>query len=421
MNSAISKFYELPLAERLQKIAAACGLDEAEVKLLTQFGSLTAERADAMIENAIGVIPIPLGIAVNFTIDEKDVFVPMAVEEPSVIAAASHAAKLARAAGGFWTTTTGDMMYGQIQLVHVADPYNAAVKVYEHKEEILAACNAKHPTLAKLGGGARGLETRIVNTDDQAMLVVHILVDTKDAMGANIVNSMAEAVSPMLESITEGKAVLRILSNLSDRRLVRVRAVFRQELLGGPQIVQNIIHAQKLAEYDPYRAATHNKGIMNGVSSVVLATGNDTRAIEAGAHAYACRSGQYRALTRWEKNQHGDLVGSLEIPLALGIVGGATKSHPIAQIALKIMGVKTADELARVVAAAGLAQNLSALRALASEGIQKGHMALHARNLAIMAGADPSQIDAVVRQATSEQDVRFNRIVEIVKQMNEQR
>lgn len=370
-----------------------------------------------MIENAIGVIPVPLGIAVNFTVDGKDVFIPMAVEEPSVVAAASHAAKLAKASGGFWTSTTGSMMRGQIEIVGVTDPHSAALRIYENRDEILHQCNLKDPTLVRFGGGAKDLEVHIVDCGNEPIVVIHLLIDTKDAMGANTINTMAEAVSPLMESITNGRAILRIISNLADRRLVRARTVIGQAVVGGPKVVQDILFAHRLAEFDPYRAATHNKGVMNGVSAIVLATGNDTRAVEAGAHSYAARNGRYSSLSHWEQDKNGDLVGTLEMPMAVGIVGGATKTHPVAQISLKILGVKTADELARMIAAVGLAQNLGALRALAVEGIQQGHMALHARNLAIMAGAKLEQIDAIVRQAVEEKDIRYDRITEITQQM----
>lgn len=420
-NSSISKFYQLEVAERLQKIASEVDLSVEERNLLSTFGNLSMEQADRMIENVIGVLPIPLGVATNFRVDGKDVFIPMAVEEPSVVAAASNAAKWAKETGGFWTSNTGSVMRGQIQVVGVKDPYAAALRIYENKEEILARCNAKDPTLAKLGGGACDIEVHVIDTQEGPMVTLHLLVDTKDAMGANAVNTMAESVAPFIESLTSGRVLLRIISNLADRRVVRARTVIDKDVIGGEQVVRDMVSAYQLAEHDPYRAATHNKGIMNGVSAVVLATGNDTRAVEAGAHAYAVRGGRYRSLTRWEQDADGNLSGTLEIPMSVGIVGGATKSHPIARISLKIMGVSTADELGRMIVSAGLAQNLAALRALTTEGIQKGHMALHARNLAVMAGAALHEVDGIVRQAVQEKDVRYDRIVELVQEKKRQK
>jgi hydroxymethylglutaryl-CoA reductase len=343
----------------------------------------------------------------------------MATEEASVVAAASNAARTAYDLGGFHTSLSGSIMRGQIQVVDLTDPYGAMARIYENKKEILDRCNAKDPTLVSLGGGAIDVEVHVIERAKQPMVVLHLLVDTRDAMGANAVNTMAEAVAPYIEEITSGRVVLRIISNLADRRLVRARAVFSTEELGGKEVVDNIIRAYEFAECDPYRATTHNKGIMNGISAVVLASGNDTRAVEAGAHAYASVSGRYRSLTRWELNREGNLVGTIEVPMAVGIVGGATKSHPTARLGLKLMGIQNAEELAGAIAAVGLAQNLAAMRALAAEGIQKGHMALHARNLAMMAGAHDDQIDQIVKQAIQEKDVRYDRILELTKQLQE--
>ncbi|MDI2589460.1 hydroxymethylglutaryl-CoA reductase, degradative [Psychrobacillus sp. NEAU-3TGS] len=414
-NSRIPGFYRLSTKERFEIVTKGCDLTENEINFLSGEYPLSMELADSMIENVIGQIGIPVGVATNFKINGKDIFIPMATEEPSVVAAASNAAKAAYELGGFYTSMSGTIMRGQIQVLNIADPYAARAKIFEHKEEILNYCNEKDPTLVSLGGGAKDLEIHIIPTTNQIMLVIHLIVDTKDAMGANAVNTMAEAVTPTIETITGGKVVLRIISNLADRRLVRARAVFSSEALGGKEIVENIVSAFEFADFDPYRAATHNKGIMNGISAVVLATGNDTRAVEAGAHAYASISGHYKSLTKWEINADGNLSGTIELPMAVGIVGGATKTHPVAQAALKIMKVSSAEELAGCIAAAGLAQNAAALRALSAEGIQRGHMSLHARNLAVMAGANKSDIDRIVAQAVKEKDLRYDRILEITQ------
>ncbi|USG66622.1 hydroxymethylglutaryl-CoA reductase, degradative [Brevibacillus ruminantium] len=417
VTSRVSGFYKLSAEQRLELVAKERGLSEEEKQVFSGETAFPLRIADAMIENAVGMISIPLGVATNFKIDGVDRFIPMATEEASVVAAASNAARTAYDLGGFHTSLSGSVMRGQVQVVDLADPYGAMARVYENKQEILERCNAKDPTLVSLGGGAMDIEAYVIERGAASMLVLHLLVDTRDAMGANAVNTMAEAVAPYIEEVTGGRVVLRIISNLADRRLVRVRAVFSCEQLGGEEVVSNIIRAYEFAEADPYRATTHNKGIMNGISAVVLATGNDTRAVEAGAHAYAAVSGRYRSLTRWERNQEGNLVGTIEVPMAVGIVGGATKTHPTARVALKIMDIKRAEELAGCIAAVGLAQNLAAMRALAAEGIQRGHMALHARNLAMMAGAADDQIDLVVQQAIAEKDVRYDRILELTKQL----
>lgn len=414
-NTRVPGFYRLSPKERFDIVTEGRNLTDDQLKHLCGENPLSMDLADSMIENVIGQIGIPLGIATNFKINGKDMFIPMATEEPSVVAAASNAAKASYDHGGFFTSMSGTIMRGQIQVLNVADPYAAKAKIFEHKDEILAYCNVQDPTLVSLGGGAKDIEVHIIPTNSQIMLVIHLIVDTKDAMGANAVNTMAEAVSPTIETITGGKVVLKIISNLADLRLVRARAIFSTEALGGKEVVDNIVSAFEFADYDPYRATTHNKGIMNGISAVVLATGNDTRAVEAGAHAYASISGQYKSLTKWEINADGNLSGSIELPMAVGIVGGATKTHPVAQAALKVMGASSAEELAGCIAAAGLAQNAAALRALSAEGIQRGHMSLHARNLAVMAGAKKSDIDRIVAQAVKEKDLRYDRILEITK------
>ena len=362
-------------------------------------------------------MPMPMGVAVNFKINGKDYLIPMAVEEPSVVAAASNAARMARVKGGFFACNTGPVMRAQIQVVNVVDPHAARLKLFEAREKIMEIANAQDPMLISLGGGMKDLEVQIISTPIGTMVIVHLIVDTRDAMGANTVNTMAEALAPHIEQITGGKVYLRILSNLADKRLVRVRTVIDQETLGGEEVVDGIVCAYMFAATDPYRAATHNKGIMNGITPVVTATGNDTRAIEAGAHAYAARNGRYTSLTTWEKNADGDLVGTIEVPMAVGLVGGATKVHPVARAAVKILGVKSAVELGEVIAATGLAQNLTALKALATEGIQRGHMSLHARNVAMTAGASTDIMDQVVAAMVKAKKVRLDYAQELVAQL----
>jgi len=342
----------------------------------------------------------------------------MATEEPSVVAAASNASKMTRNMGGFFTSTTGPIMIGQIQLTKVKDPNAAKFKILESKEIILEKSNAQDPILCKLGGGAIDLDVKVLDTIQGPMVVTELHVDCRDAMGANAVNTMCEAVAPYIEEITGGKVYLRILSNLAVKRISRSRAVFDKSALGGEQVVDEIISAYAFAKADPFRCATHNKGIMNGVIAVALATGQDTRAIEAGAHVYAQRNGVYSSLTIWEKDDKGDLVGTIEMPLAVGLVGGATATNPIAKICVKILGVKTSSELSQIIASVGLAQNLAALRALSQEGIQKGHMKLHARNVAISAGAKGDEIDLITKKIVSEKKVRFDRAKELLDELN---
>lgn len=415
--SRIPGFYNLTPEERLKKIAEMANLSEEEVRLLSTGGNLGLDVANMMIENVIGTMSYPYALAVNFLIDKKDYLVPMVLEEPSVVAAASNAAKMTRNSGGIFTSATEPIMIGQIQIVKVKDPRAAVLKVLENKDSLIELANAQDPTLIKLGGGVKDVESRLVVSPLGPMVVVHLLVDVRDAMGANAVNTMAEAVAPLLERITNGKAVLRIVSNLADRRLVRARTLVRKEEVGGGEAVERIVQAWALAASDPYRAATHNKGIMNGVVAVALATAQDHRALEAGAHAYAARYGVYQPLSTWEVDDNGDLAGSLEIPMAVGLVGGAVRTHPVARISLKILGVRDASELARVMGAVGLAQNFAALRALAVEGIQKGHLRLHARNVAIMAGATGDLIDRVADAMVKEGRVRFDRAQEILREM----
>ena len=388
-ESRLAGFYNLDLAQRRALLSASTGLDLTPI-----FGSggLSAAEADSMIENVVGVFGLPLGIAANFVVNGKDVLIPMAIEETSVVAGASHMAKLVREVGGFRAEADPSHMIGQIQLVDLADPPTAERALLAAESEILTACDAANPRLVELGGGARGIEVRRLEQSSLSpMLVVHLIYDTVDSMGANSVNTVLESVAPMIEAISGGRAHLRILSNLADRRLARASCAIppqrlRSEHYDGGQVRDGIIEAWAFAAADPYRAATHNKGIMNGIDAVVIATGNDWRAVEAGAHAFAARRGRYEPLSRWSTDDQGQLVGELELPMALGTVGGATRSHPAARACLALMQVRSAKELAGIVAAVGLAQNLAALRALATEGIQRGHMGLHARQLTRVEG-----------------------------------
>jgi len=416
-TSRFPGFYKLSIEERLKKVAEFANLTEEEVNLLKKVGNLDLEIADRMIENVIGTMAYPFAVAVNFLINGKDYLVPMVLEEPSVVAAASNAARLMRRDGGIHVTTTGPIMIGQVQVVGLKDPWNQRMAILEHKEEILEIANEQDPILVKLGGGAKDLEVRVIASPIGPMVVVHLVVDVRDAMGANAVNTMAEAVAPTIERITGGKVYLRIISNLADKRLVRARVKVYKEDIGGEEVIDGIVAAWAFAAADPYRAATHNKGIMNGVIAVALATAQDHRAIEAGAHAYAARNGRYEPLSRWEKDKDGNLVGTLEMPIAVGIVGGATKVHPIARIALKILGVKSANELAEVMGAIGLAQNFAALRALATEGIQRGHMKLHARNIAISVGAKGELVDKIVEIMVREGKIRYDRAKELLEEL----
>ena len=419
IDSTLPNFRALSPAERLAHLAAKLELSDADQALLSKPGALPLATADGMIENVIGTFELPLGVAGNFQINGKDVLIPMAVEEPSVIAAASYMAKLARVAGGFQTSSSGPIMRAQVQLIGVTDPYGARQAILQHRDEILRIANSRDKVLIGLGGGCRDIEVHVFpDTARGPMVVTHLIVDVRDAMGANTVNTMAEGVATLIEQITGGKVRLRILSNLADLRLARARvrispATLATSEYSGEDVINRIVDAYEFAAVDPYRAATHNKGIMNGIDPVVVATGNDWRAVEAGAHAFASRSGHYTSLTRWEIATDGDLIGSIEMPMPLGLVGGATKTHPLARLALKIMKVTSAQELAEITVAVGLAQNMGALRALATEGIQRGHMALHARNIALVAGATGDDVDWVVRQMVAAKDVR----VEVAQQL----
>jgi hydroxymethylglutaryl-CoA reductase len=417
-SSVISGFYKLPPKDRLALIADFAGLTVEEVQLLGQSCSLPIDVADHMVENVIGIFPEPMGVAVNFQVNGKDYIIPMATEEPSVIAAASNAAKMVREGGGFKTSSTTPVMIGQIQVVKLPDAAKAQKAVVDAKEQILKKANEQDPILNQFGGGAKDLDARVIDTTMGTMVIVHLYVDCRDAMGANAVNTMAEAVAPMIEQLTGGHVYLRIISNLAVRRLAKATCVIPKEALGGEEVVEGIAYASAFAAADPYRAATHNKGAMNGIIAVVLATGNDHRAIEAGGHAYAALNGQYSTFSKWAKNANGDLEGEIELPMAVGLIGGAVKTHPIARIATKILGVKSANEFGEVLAAVGLAQNLAALRALSSEGIQRGHMSLHARNIAVTAGAKGEQIEAVAAQMVKERKVRVDRAKEILDELN---
>ncbi|OGS43778.1 MAG: hydroxymethylglutaryl-CoA reductase, degradative [Euryarchaeota archaeon RBG_13_57_23] len=420
-TSRIEGFYKLGMAERLRIVKEFAALTDEEVMALAGFGGMDPSIPDKMIENAVGSFQLPLGIATNFLINGKDYLVPMAIEEPSVVAAASNAAKMARDAGGFHTSSTAPIMIGQIQLTNIRDPSRVKHLLLEHKDEIIDLANKQDPMLVKLGGGAKDLAVRVIQTLKEHIVVVHLHIDVRDAMGANAVNTMAEAVAPVIESISGGKVNLRILSNLASNRLARARALWPKEAIGGESVVDGVIGAYLFAEADPYRCATHNKGIMNGIDSVVIATGNDWRAIEAGAHSYAARSGMYKPLTIFEKTPEGDLAGTIELPMAVGLVGGATKVHPTAKACVKLLGVKTAQELGEVAAAVGLAQNFAALRALATVGIQKGHMALHARNIVASVGCPPELVEEVTEIIIAEKKIRMDRAQEVIEELKRKR
>lgn len=418
VNSRISGFKDLTVADRRGAVASQTGLSLEQLSVFDPHSGLAVEQADHMVENVVGVLGVPVGVASNFRINDRDYLVPMATEEPSVVAAASNAARMAREHGGFHTSHTGSIMQAQIQLLDITDPESARLRILEARDEIIAAANDQDPTLVKFGGGVRDLTARILDTRTGTHVIVHLVVDVRDAMGANAVNTMAEAVAPRLAEIAGGRSLLRILSNKADRRLVRARAIFDKDLLGGAEVVDNIVHASAFAEADPYRAATHNKGIMNGITAVVLATGNDSRAVEAGCHSHAVGTdGRYTALSHFERTSDGHLSGSLEVPMAVGLVGGATKVHPVAQAAVKILGVTTAAELAEIIVSVGLAQNLGACRALAAEGIQRGHMGLHARTVAATAGATSTELDLVVKRLIHDGNIRVEHAEEVLSEI----
>jgi hydroxymethylglutaryl-CoA reductase len=420
MEKPLSKFYNLSLQERAAWLAQHTSLTASEIAALTGAEGLSPEQADHMIENVIGVHALPLGIAQNFVVNGREVLVPMVIEEPSVVAGASFMAKLARSGGGFTAHATAPEMIGQMQIVDVPNPANARLMLLEREAELLERTSKIDPVLSRYGGGPRGLEVRLLEHPAIGpFLVLHLIYDVRDAMGANAINTAMERLAPRVEQITGGRVHLRILSNLADRRLARARCSLKLEELAfgdfsAETVRDGIISAGAFAACDPYRAATHNKGIMNGVDAVVLATANDWRAVEAGAHAYAARSGVYMPLSTWGKDADGNLVGTLEMPMAVGIVGGATRVHPTAKAAIRLMGVETASQLAEIIVSVGLAQNLAALRALATEGIQRGHMGLHARQVAIAAGAEGEMVNRVADQMVSEQNIRIDRAEEIL-------
>lgn len=425
INSRLANLRDLDPDARLDVLAKAVSLSDADRTTLAGRDVLTMSLANGMIENVIGKFELPLAIASNFTINGKDYLIPMVVEEPSVVAAASYMAKIARDCGGFHTSSDQPIMRAQIQVVGLSDPSGARHRLLAAEAELKEMCNARDKVLVSLGGGCTGIEVHVFETSAVGpMAVLHILVDVRDAMGANAVNTMAEAIAPRVAEIAGGHTRLRILSNLADRRLARAHVTLSSDALStksmdGKDVIDGMLEAYALAQIDPYRAATHNKGVMNGIDPVVVATGNDWRAIEAGAHAWAAGSGHYSPLTTWERGGDGSLIGTIEMPMALGLVGGATKTHPSAQAALRVLGVTTAQELAEVAVAVGLAQNMAALRALATEGIQKGHMALHARNIAILAGAKTAQIETVAKEITTSGNVSVDAAKDVLARIGQ--
>ena len=420
--SRIKGFYELPLTERRQYLVKEGYVSSQDLDHWSNKEGLSLETADHMIENVIGVHTIPLGIALNFLVNGKDVLVPMAVEEPSIVAGASFMAKLAREGGGFKAQASDPVMIGQLQILDLDDPVQAGELIREKEKELLAGLADHDPVLRNLGGGPIGLEIRqIIHSAIGPYLIIHLLVDVRDAMGANAVNTACEILAPELEKLTGGRVHLRILSNLADHRLAKAECRIPLESLAfgdhtGEYVRDGVIEAWAFADSDSYRAATHNKGIMNGIDAVLVATGNDWRAVEAGAHAFAARHGFYRSLSTWSQNSAGDLTGYLEMPLAAGIVGGATRVHPGAKSALKLMGVSSAQELAEILVSVGLAQNLAALRALATDGIQQGHMRLHARQIAMAAGAKGELISKLANQLIRDNKIRLDYAEEILRE-----
>ncbi len=419
-GSRIEGFYKMGRHERLRRLAERSGLDLSEVAALAESSPLAFEAADYMIENAVGVLGLPLGIGLNFLVNGHERLVPMAVEEPSVVAAASSAARLIRSAGGFFAEADPSLMIAQIQLMHVPDVAIATRRLEEATPKLLAAANAVHPNMLKRGGGAQRIEIRpLPETPVGPMLVVHLIVDVGDAMGANAVNTQAEALSPSIEELTGGTARLRILSNLADQRLVRARTLIPSALLetgkfSGREVAERMMEAWAFADADPYRAATHNKGAMNGIDAVAIATGQDWRGIEAGAHAYAARNGRYGPLTEWRVV--GDaLEGKIELPLAVGTVGGNLECNPRVRFSLRVLGVQSARELAGIIASVGLAQNFAAMRALVTDGIQRGHMSLHARGLALAAGATEEMVDQVVDEMIASGEIKLSKAREIIE------
>lgn len=422
-TSRLPGFYKRSLEERTQAVQEWSQLSEAEMSVLNGTSGLNDVQADQMIENVVGIYGLPLAIATNFLVNERDRLIPMVIEEPSVVAAMSNAARLFREGGGFQTSSDEPIMIGQLQVLELDDVFAASQKIIANKQRLLEASDAVGGSILKRGGGARDIQVRpFPESAVGSMLIVHLLMDVRDAMGANAINTAAEHIAPLVEEITGGRVNLRILSNLTDQRKARAKgtiplSALATETMSGAEVARAVVEADVFAEIDPYRAATHNKGIMNGVDAVVIATGNDWRAIEAGAHAYAARNGSYTSLSHYWQDEQGNLHGEIEMPLSVGIVGGATRVHPTAQVALKILDVKTAQELAEICAAVGLAQNFAALRALASEGIQRGHMRMHAKQIAVSAGATPDQVRSVVEQMISENNIRSERAKAIVESL----
>ncbi|OWP54351.1 MAG: hydroxymethylglutaryl-CoA reductase, degradative [Cuniculiplasma sp. C_DKE] len=417
-NSELKGFYKKSTEERIETLKGYCQLNDEEISILENHGSLSQETGEKLVENYISNMEIPMGIATNFSINGRDYLIPMAIEEPSVIAACSNGARIARMAGGFRAHASSSIMFGQIQLTDLEDVYKARTEILMEKENILRIANEASKTLSKLGKGARDITFHDVKYDDH-VLIIHLEIDTGDAMGANIINSMVEKVSPFIEAITGGKVVLKILSNLTPLRIVRAYATFRKDAIGGPDVVQRFIHAARLAEEDIFRAATHNKGIMNGIDAVLLAIMNDWRQAEANAHAYAAIKGSYGSLTHYNLDKNGDITGSIEIPISVGTVGGTSASIPKAKICQKILGVKEARELEEVLACVGLSQNFAAMRALSDEGIQKGHMALHSKNLAIAVGATGDDIEKVAEMLVKSGSINMTNAREILDKLRE--
>lgn len=424
-SSRIPGFYNMTVEDRRALLREAFSLTDAETQNLSNADALTIGKADNMIENVIGTYQLPFGLGLNFLINGKEYVVPMAIEEASVVASASHIAKIVREAGGFQTESKERLMIGQIQVVGCPDFQEAKQKILQQKDTLMRAADDAYPSIVNRGGGVKDLDVRILNEEEASsyskMLVMHIYVDTRDAMGANMINTMVESIAPIVEEITRGKVYLRILSNYADRSLVSAKCVIPSNLLktgsfSGEEVRDGVIHAYEFAASDPYRAVTHNKGIMNGIDPVVIATGNDWRAVEAGAHAYAARNGHYGSMTTWSKDEEGNLVGEIELPMSIGTVGGATRVHPLADFSLSIMHIESAEELAQVIVAVGLAQNLGALKALATDGIQKGHMALHSRSVAIAGGATGEMIDVIAKQLVEQQEIRVGKAKELVEQ-----
>lgn len=426
-TSRIPGFYNMTIKERQKLLAKLNSLSEKDQEVLFSNEALPLDIADKMIENVVGTFQLPLGFGLNFVVNEKEYMVPMAVEEPSIVASASYIAKIVREAGGFTAEAKERVMIGQIQVVGCSDIYQAKDAIMNKKDELIAEANEAYPSIVARGGGAEDLEVRLLNKDANSsyrqMLVIHVYINTCDAMGANIINTMVEALAPTVERLTGGSVYLRILSNLADRALAKATCIIPPHLLEssgftGEEVRDGIIRAYEFAASDPYRAVTHNKGIMNGIDPVVIATGNDWRAVEAGAHAYAARDGMYTSMTKWSVDEEGNLVGELELPMAIGTVGGATRVHPMSRLALRILEIDSAKELSQLIVAVGLAQNLGALRALATEGIQKGHMALHSRSVAVAAGATGEMIDIIAKKLVDSNEIRVGKAKQLLEEYN---